>query len=262
MGVQHRVDVGHLLGRDVLQQCKANRCSAWGFGQVEPAEFYKFETQQAKQLGYYIHGLPRRTKVGNTTVLLGSLTDNQSVKVASSALRHYYHTVSKSKKGALYAYGGVNYKGNSPLTKQKRINIINGWLACEEHLKTLPDIIHWVGIEDHIIKALRMAKDFSKNVEQEFRTILFPKGISGYPDWLRPYLGVLTGSTSFLRTGTTGREVESLQRVVNYHLSGVALATDGIFGPKTRAHVLQFQRDSNLQRDGIVGPRTKERLTA
>ncbi|MHA7777828.1 hypothetical protein [Roseibium sp. M-1] len=66
--------------------------SAWGFGQVEPSEFYKFETEEAKQRGYYVANLPRRIKSGNSTKLLGQLTDDQSVQVVSAALRHNYYS--------------------------------------------------------------------------------------------------------------------------------------------------------------------------
>lgn len=237
--------------------------SAWGFGQVEPAEFYKFETDQAKQHGYYIGGLPRRHKVGDRTILLGMLTDNQSVRVASSALRHYYWTVNTSKRGALYAYGGVNYKGNSSLTKKKRISIINGWLACEAHLQKIPDLIHWIGLEDHVIEALRMAKNFNESSEAEYRDILFPPGsLTKYPPELQRYLGILTNSVSYLRTGNRSMEVEALQHVVNFRSPTESpLATDGIFGPQTRGRVVQFQRKTQLQPDGIVGPLTKARLS-
>jgi len=236
--------------------------SAWGFGQVEPAEFYKFETEQAKQRGYYIHGLPRRQRVGDRTILLGTLTDNQSVKVASSALRHYYSTVNKSKRGALYAYGGVNYKGNSSLTKKKRISIINGWLDCEAHLQQIQDLIHWIGLEDHVIEALRMAKKFGASLEAEYREILFPSGtLTKYPAELQRYLGILSNSTSYLRTGNRGLKIEALQHVVNFQSpSPPHLATDGIFGPQTRGRIVQFQRQSHLQPDGIVGPLTKAKL--
>lgn len=52
-----------------------------------------------------------------------------------------------------------------------------------------------------------------------------------------------------LTIGTTGESVQLLQR-------RLGLADDGIFGPLTRAAVIQFQRDHGLTVDGWVGAAT------
>lgn len=56
----------------------------------------------------------------------------------------------------------------------------------------------------------------------------------------------------------TGADVSNVQRALN--AKGFALATDGVFGPLTAGAVTQFQRDSGLVPDGIVGPRTRAAL--
>jgi peptidoglycan hydrolase-like protein with peptidoglycan-binding domain len=43
-------------------------------------------------------------------------------------------------------------------------------------------------------------------------------------------------------------------------LSTLRLVVDGIFGPKTRARVLQFQKQAQLGADGIFGPMTGKAL--
>lgn len=48
--------------------------------------------------------------------------------------------------------------------------------------------------------------------------------------------------------------VRSLQYLLNAH--GAKLAVDGVFGPKTEAAVLAYQRARHLTRDGVVGPAT------
>jgi hypothetical protein len=62
--------------------------------------------------------------------------------------------------------------------------------------------------------------------------------------------------------GSTGLEVKNLQRALNYHLPEElpALVVDGIFGPKTRARLITFQRAYNLKPDAIVGPKTQQAL--
>lgn len=80
-----------------------------------------------------------------------------------------------------------------------------------------------------------------------------------------------------LAFGMTGDDVAAVQRLLNYHLVPprfVPLVVDGIFGPKTKARVIEFQTlnkaylanmpvedDAGVQRkelaiDGVVGPNT------
>lgn len=58
-----------------------------------------------------------------------------------------------------------------------------------------------------------------------------------------------------LSVGSTGSDVKELQlrlAALGYDVGPI----DGIFGPKTRAAVIAFQTDSNIDVDGIVGPQT------
>ncbi|WP_299472558.1 peptidoglycan-binding domain-containing protein [uncultured Roseibium sp.] len=233
--------------------------TAWGFGQVEPSEYYKFETEQAKTHGYYVANLPPRMKVGNRTKLMGTLTDNQSVQVVSAALRHNYISRNKGKMDALYAYGGVYYKGPSPLTVLERLAIIEGWLDCEKHLQ----FFHQGYDPDEIIKGLHMARNFKK-VEALFRPILFPLGEDYLIEWLKEEIARLKKGEQFLKVGSSGDEVTALQNVLNHKAPpGIEdLTPDGIFGPKTNAGVFDYQRRSQLIADGIVGPKTRQKLTA
>lgn len=80
-----------------------------------------------------------------------------------------------------------------------------------------------------------------------------------------------------LLVGTTGQDVAAVQRLLNYHLPRphfAPLVVDGIFGPKTKQRVIDFQRRNRdyltkmpikdaegverkeLAIDGIVGPNT------
>jgi peptidoglycan hydrolase-like protein with peptidoglycan-binding domain len=64
-----------------------------------------------------------------------------------------------------------------------------------------------------------------------------------------------------LKNGSCGDEVRYLQEVLNLLIrTPPPLQVDGIFGPKTKTRVVQFQRTSGLVPDGIVGPLTTKAL--
>lgn len=232
--------------------------SAWGFGQVEPSEYYKFETEEAKQHGYYVANLPPRLKTGKGTKLMGKLTDDQSVQVVSAALRYNHRARNYNKQEALKVYGGYYYQGKSGLTQAERAQIIKGWQECEQHLQ----FFHQGYDPDEIIKGLHMARNF-KDAESSFRPILFPLGDDYLIKFLKKYIEQLNAGAPLLKKGMTGEDVTALQHLLNHKSGsiGPSLATDGIFGPKTAAGVFDFQRRSLLAADGIVGPKTKAKLT-
>jgi peptidoglycan hydrolase-like protein with peptidoglycan-binding domain len=63
--------------------------------------------------------------------------------------------------------------------------------------------------------------------------------------------------------GSSGETVKNLQTILNFLiLAPPPLAVDGLFGPKTAARVRQFQQQSKLSADGIVGPLTGRALIA
>jgi len=65
-----------------------------------------------------------------------------------------------------------------------------------------------------------------------------------------PYPGVLQ------RVGSRGDDVRIIQERLNALGQQPPLALDGIFGPRTEAAVMAFQRRFGLNPDGIVGPLT------
>lgn len=62
-----------------------------------------------------------------------------------------------------------------------------------------------------------------------------------------------------LKRGESGEVVKNLQRQLNYMIDA-NLVVDGMFGSKTQAWVMNFQRINNLKPDGIVGFKTFEKL--
>lgn len=65
-----------------------------------------------------------------------------------------------------------------------------------------------------------------------------------------------------LRIGSQGEAVEHVQGGLNHAGASIYpdLETDGIFGGKTHARVLEFQGKNGLAKDGIVGKQTKAAL--
>lgn len=61
-------------------------------------------------------------------------------------------------------------------------------------------------------------------------------------------------ATPTVQSGSRGAAVKSIQCILNKNSAN--LVVDGIFGPKTKAAVLSFQRAHGLVVDGIVGPKT------
>jgi peptidoglycan hydrolase-like protein with peptidoglycan-binding domain len=66
---------------------------------------------------------------------------------------------------------------------------------------------------------------------------------------------------TLLKKGMSGPEVRDVQGLLNQKVSvHPLLSVDGIFGPKTEARVVMFQRRAGLVPDGIVGPATGKAL--
>ncbi|MFA6520715.1 MAG: peptidoglycan-binding domain-containing protein [Candidatus Paceibacterota bacterium] len=68
------------------------------------------------------------------------------------------------------------------------------------------------------------------------------------------------GSTN-LRQGSSGESVQNLQTFLNATTDS-SLEVDGKMGPKTTAEVKTWQAENGLVSDGIVGPKTKEKMNA
>ena len=62
-----------------------------------------------------------------------------------------------------------------------------------------------------------------------------------------------------IRRGSRGPEVVELQEILS--MCGYDCGTvDGIFGQKTQAALVDFQREAGLEADGICGPKTWDAL--
>lgn len=70
----------------------------------------------------------------------------------------------------------------------------------------------------------------------------------------------ISQAATLLKVGSSGSSVQALQtdlKTLGYNPGSI----DGIYGPKTKAAVVAFQRSAKLQADGIYGPLTQQALT-
>ncbi len=65
-------------------------------------------------------------------------------------------------------------------------------------------------------------------------------------------------SWPILQNGSQGADVRSAQQLLIGR--GYSLEADGVFGPKTRSAVIQFQKSRSLAADGVIGPNTWSKL--
>ena len=81
--------------------------------------------------------------------------------------------------------------------------------------------------------------------------------LAGVLAYFLPSGGV--ADAAVLKQGSTGATVKTMQtKLINWgYLSGKA---DGIFGAKTKAAVISFQRKNGLTADGIVGTKTAQAM--
>jgi len=84
-------------------------------------------------------------------------------------------------------------------------------------------------------------------------------GVVGEITWVN--IDEADTSNPTIRRASTGNPVRRAQKrltLAGYDTGGV----DGIFGARTESAVRRFQGDQGLSEDGIVGPRTWERIDA
>src|SRR5262245_46168410 len=76
--------------------------------------------------------------------------------------------------------------------------------------------------------------------------------------------GVSGAEKPLLVEGSTGEDVKDIQKQVNefrVRNGQEPIKEDGIFGPKTKAAIREFQETTGIKNDGIVGGNTRDRLT-
>lgn len=158
-------------------------------------------------------------------------------------------------------------KGNSFATPQlgirAQIQHLKAYASIEElvnecvdprfHLvrRGCAEYVEWLGIQANPIgKGWAAGKDYGKNILRVLNEIL---SIKVEPE-VAPSKPTEANSYPIIRSGSTGSYVKKAQEYLNK--CGASLNVDGAFGNLTLAAVKKFQKEHNLDVDGIVGPKT------
>lgn len=96
-----------------------------------------------------------------------------------------------------------------------------------------------------------------KNIKRIFVSLLLIGGV--YFSCIDVDAATSLDCSKTLRNGSRSENVRVLQNMLN-DVMGCNLDTDGIFGSKTRTCVVSFQKQYSLSRDGVVGPKTCNKL--
>ena len=131
-------------------------------------------------------------------------------------------------------------------------------------VKTLQEKLNANGFDSGNVDGIFGAKTYAAVTAFQKANGLGVDGIAGKLTWAKLYdatpVNVTPVTTQpMLRTGSRGDAVRKLQELLNakgYTCGSV----DGIFGSKTKAAVLAFQKANGLGADGIVGPLTWGKL--
>ena len=138
------------------------------------------------------------------------------------------------------------------------------WGCTGDAVKTLQDKLNALGYNSGSVDGIFGAKTYAAVTAFQKANGLGVDGIVGKLTWAKLYdatpVNVTPVTTQpMLRTGSRGDAVRKLQELLNakgYTCGSV----DGIFGSKTYAAVLAFQKANGLAADGIVGSLTWAKL--
>ena len=131
-------------------------------------------------------------------------------------------------------------------------------------VKTLQEKLNAKGFDSGNVDGIFGAKTYAAATAFQKANSLGVDGIVGKLTWAKLYDAMpvnvtLVTTQPMLRTGSRGDAVRKLQELLSakgYTCGSV----DGIFGSKTKAAVLAFQKANGLGADGIVGPLTWGKL--
>jgi peptidoglycan hydrolase-like protein with peptidoglycan-binding domain len=126
------------------------------------------------------------------------------------------------------------------------------------NVKELQRLLTEKGYDCGAIDGIFGNKTFNAVLKFQADKALVIDGIVGKNTWAALYTEDSVKRPT-LKRGSKGIEVQELQKLLN-DLNYKCGAVDGIFGKATKAAVVEFQKTNGLAADGIVGPKTWDKL--
>lgn len=145
---------------------------------------------------------------------------------------------------------GFNYKACAFNSVQEMVKAF-----CESEQKQLDAFVSFL-LSAGLLPALRQ-KDWQA-IARKYNGPAYKT--NNYDSDLKRYYDELTGH--FVRQGSSGPQVETLQKLLNAHGAKPPVAVDGFAGPATVAAIKAFQEKTGVVVDGIAGPQTFAALAA
>ncbi|MBF8982761.1 D-alanyl-D-alanine carboxypeptidase family protein [Lutibacter sp. B2] len=159
---------------------------------------------------------------------------------------------------------GISRKFDTTVDQLKSINGLTSNLIYKGQLLKIPNMqptIYIVQKEDTLFK---ISKQYNVSLEQ----LKAVNGLTGDALYIGQTLTIPNGDITVpvsvlpnvvLNVGARGEDVKKIQKALND--LGYSLSPDGIYGSRTKAAILDFQKQhAALTNDGVYGPKTKEYL--
>lgn len=225
-----------------------------------------YQHERFKQLGIPVK-LTRNKDITLNPVARGSIVKNSGAKVCVS--NHINSSIKTSVRGAetihsIYSNGRLS---NSIMNNIVESGAIKRRVFCKEHTTLKGKDYYYMHRYTGSVETIIVEYGFGSNdLDAEFILNNWKKLSESIVRAVCFYLGYIyttpkeeVKKPNLLKIGATGDEVKILQldlKKLNYPVGNV----DGIFGIKTLNAVKQFQKDSGIKIDGIVGEVTMSKL--
>lgn len=223
---------------------------------LEACKRQGFRTLDVKPSNYDVSLTTRAQIVNNkkpnalVTFAYNGYGDGTSFNNVSGFEVFYSNLNPEATKSRALANNIISYLDDGTNQKNRGVKTGNFYML---RAVNCPSVIVEAGFMTNLIEAKRMMDpDFQKEVGEECC-----KGVC-------KYLGVtykagVTSSYPLLKNGSKGDKVKYLQYKLLSRLYNPG-TIDGIFGNNTIKAVKEFQKDNGLGVDGIVGPKTWNKL--